>query len=1136
MPEQKPEPDNLFQKFGNWMKELVDWVEQTFGDPEMGLLIRADLGLDATAEVHPVPVSDATKATIASFVAAQDVDAAAFMSTVSTIKALVDTGMTFAEAVKTQGVEAGDVFWLVFKLWVNDYIRVRNPSAYGLMSLFGLILEDEDTLNQLDLGPVADLFSGEVDAEALLDRLGFVVGTALVGLDAGVRAIGGVIDAGYGWDPSPGDSPDAVAAAGRALSVKFNIPVEGGVSLDPMVTLIAVPAAHGGPGLVMSVGGQLEVEVPLGRSELHLQIGAHGAFTAYVGTGGGNVTAGGTPSLAFRLEPADPAPAGGGGAAGAAASSRAAVVVGFSDSSRLEIGAFGFGVELGPDHAGARISARRGKVVIGLGQGDGFLKNLPGGTVEVPFDLGLLADTKNGIRFDGGTGLRVNLPVAATVGGVFTVQYLMLELEIGQRVELDLRGGFSVKLGPFQASVDQLGVGTDLTSMFSGGELSEVIRFLPPKGIGLRLDAGVVKGGGYLFIDPDRGEYAGALELTIAGIISVKAIALITTKRPDGSEGWSLMLLIFGQFSLHIAFGIFLTGVGGLIGLHHRVDTDALIAGMKTGALDDILFPANPVADAPRLINRYKQLFPIEPDGLVLGPMLELSFSQPPIVYVRLGLLFEVRNALGGDRPVALTKVVLLGQLLAQLPQKALGLPAIVKLLIDVVGFYDAQEKFLLIRARLRDSFVGIEGFAQLNLSGELLLGMRFGDDPSFVLSAGGFHPAFKDLPRGVPNTLERLAVSFGIGPIQLRAEQYFAITSNSVQGGFKVSLTAKLGPASIEGWLGFDALLYLAPHLHFIVSLGFSVSLKAFGATLCAVSVSMSLEGPGEWHAIGSFSFSILFWDVEVGFDESWGSAPAVGGESTSAAAALRSELSDPTHLLPEGPVGGDPLVTIAEVPGATLPVAHPLGQLSVRQKAIPLGVRIDRLGTKTLTEGTAEFAITSVEVGGRGTTATAPVIDHFARGQFMELTEADRLAGKSFDRLPAGVTVGTDSYAVSQSRTVPATYEEKILEPDLVIARFPWKLAAMAARQLDDEVVDLHVALGASARSARAAATSLRAGGPGRVEVRHDPELALVDPESLGTGANLIGPSRSSAAVAEQQAQRSGTIVVEAFEMAMP
>ena len=78
---------------------------------------------------------------------------------------------------------------------------------------------------------------------------------------------------------------------------------------------------------------------------------------------------------------------------------------------------------------------------------------------------------------------------------------------------------------------------------------------------------------------------------------------------------------------------------------------------MKTGALDDVLFPENPVADAPRIISRYKQLFPIEPDSLLLGPMLELSFSEPPIVYVRLGLIFEVRNALGGDKPAELTKV-----------------------------------------------------------------------------------------------------------------------------------------------------------------------------------------------------------------------------------------------------------------------------------------------------------------------------------------------------------------------------------------------------------------------------------------------------------------------------------------------
>jgi hypothetical protein len=891
-----------------------------------------------------------------------------------------------------------------------------------------------------------------------------------------------------------------------------------------VVTLIGVPAEHGGPGIVLSVGAALEVTHLSGDTQYTFSAGAHGAFTVYIGKGPNRVLGGFTPSLALRTEPAP-------GATG-----RPALVLGTTDGNRLEIGALAWGVEIGADHAGFRLAARRGKLVLSLGKGDGFLRNLPGGTVEVPFDLGLLADTTSGVRFEGGTGLKVNLPVAASLFGVFTVQYVQLELVIAERVQIELRGGFSLNLGPFQASVDQLGIGADLTRLSEGADVGNVVTFLPPKGIGLRLDAGVVRGGGYLFIDADRGEYAGALELTFVGVFSVKAICLITTKRPDGSDGWSLLLLIFGQFSVHIAFGIFLNGIGGLIGLHHRVDLDQLTAGMKTGALDDVLFPENPIANAPRIINRYKQLFPIEPDSLLIGPMLELAFSQPPIVYVRLGLLFEVRNALGGDKPLALTKVVLLGQLLAQLPPKATGAPAILKLLIDVVGFYDAQEKFLLIRARLRDSFVGIEGFAKLNLSGELLLAMRFGDDPTFVLSAGGFHPTFKDLPKGVPGNLERMAVSFGIGPIQLRCENYFAVTSNSVQTGFKVSLTAKLGPASIEGWLGFDALIYITPKFHFLVGIGFAVSLKAFGTTLCAVSVSLQLEGPGEWRATGKFSFSILFWDVDVAFDEKWGSAPAVDAGTTSAAEALLAELRDPARMLPEAPAGGTSLVTLAAVGGATLPLAHPLGSLSLQQKLVPFDVRIDRLGTKRLTEGSAQFSVSGVTVGGQPATAREPVMDHFARGQYMELSEEERLGGKSFERFPCGVRVGTSNYRVSaDSAKVTASYEEKILEPEPTIARFPWVLLQLGPpRALSGDLLELHVALGAAARSTRATATVLESGGPGRAAVAHDTRLALVDPAGLGETATLIPTLAQSSAAAAQQAALVGAVIVEAFELA--
>ena len=1118
MAEEKP--PNAFQRVATWVKDLVEWVEATFSDPAISAQIKADLGLDPSAPGEPQAIDPATSAKIDEFVAKQDVDEASLLAAVAQIKALVDTGLVFADAVKTEGVEPMDVLWLLFKVWAADSLRARNPAAYGLVSLAGVITEDDEALATLDLGPITRMLKGEAaaDAEEVIDRISFLAGTTVVALDALADVVGGAIDAAYGWDPEPTDDPVTAAIAARALTVQFNL----GAPVAPVLTLVGVPAAHGGPGIVMTLGARLEVSHTVGSTTYTVSAGSGGGFTVYLGKGEPRVIGTVRPSLAVRTEPA------------AGAAGKPALVVGTTDGSRLEIGALAWGIEVGADFAGFRVALRNGKLVVSLGEGDGFLASLPGGRIEVPFDIGLLVDTKNGVRFEGGTGLKVNLPVAASLFGVFTVQYIELEVVFGGRITVELRGGFSLKLGPFAATVDKLGIAGDLTTLAEGAEVGEMLQFLPPKGIGLRLDAGVVKGGGYLFIDAARGEYAGALELSIVGLFSIKAICLVTTKRPDGSEGWSMLLLLFGQFSVHIAFGIFLTGVGGLIGLHHRIEIQPLVDGMKTGVLDDILFPADPVGDAPRIINRYRQLFPIEPDSLVLGPMLELAFSSPPIVYVRLGLLFEVRNALGGDKPMALTKVVLIGQLLAQLPPKATGSPAILKLLIDIVGYYDAQEKFLMIRARLRDSYVGIEGFATLNLSGELLLAMSFGDSPSFVLSAGGFHPAFKDLPPRVPAVLERMAVSFGFGPIQMRCENYFAITSNSVQTGFKVILAAKLGPASIQGHLGFDALLLFTPVFHFVVGLDFAVSLKAFGATLCAVSVTMQLEGPGEWHATGHFSFSVLWWDVEVGFDERWGSAPAIEEQTTSASEALMAELRKPERMLPEAPVGGSSLVTLAAVEAGSTPLAHPLGRLTVAQKTIPFGVTIDRLGTKRLTEGSVTFSVSSVLVGDSATTATAPVTDHFARAQFMEVGERERIGGKSFERFPCGVTVGTDEYRVGDAGVpVTATFEEKILEPEPAIARFPWALVRLGTRELADSLLDTHVAMGAAARSARAAGSTLTAGGPGAVDVRTDLPLAVVDAVTLAPTVSLLPLLATSDAVAQQVAG-TGAVVVEAFELA--
>ena len=146
----------------------------------------------------------------------------------------------------------------------------------------------------------------------------------------------------------------------------------------------------------------------------------------------------------------------------------------------------------------------------------------------------------------------------------------------------------SLNLGPFRASVDRVGVLLDSGRIPEDdfAAIAKAIDFKPPSGIGLVVDAELVKGGGYLYIDRERGEYAGVLELEmklpIVGQISLKAIGLLTTKLPEGRDGWALLLLIYAQFRVQLGYGFTFSGLGGIIGLHHAPDQLALSDGLRT--------------------------------------------------------------------------------------------------------------------------------------------------------------------------------------------------------------------------------------------------------------------------------------------------------------------------------------------------------------------------------------------------------------------------------------------------------------------------------------------------------------------------------------------------------------------------
>ena len=668
-----------------------------------------------------------------------------------------------------------------------------------------------------------------------------------------------------------------------------------------------------------------------------------------------------------------------------------------------------------------------GRLVLSLAEADGFLSAiLPEGGISVDFDVLAGWSSENGVYFDGGAALAVDIPVDIDLGAI-KVPMLHLGLGLsGDGVELEASGAISAQLGPFAMAVERMGTTAELTFPDGGGNLGPAdleFAFKPPSGIGLSLDAGVVKGGGYLYLDPDAGEYAGVLELAL-GPVSIKAIGILTTKLPDGSEGWALLLLVFGEFSaVQLGFGFTLNGVGGIIGLQHGVSINALQSGLRSGALDAVLFPRDPVANAPTLLGQLRAVFPIVPRALTVGPALKLGWSTPPLVTVELGLVLQFDDVLGsGPGPPALTRIVLVGQLKVQIPpvdELGIDAPALVQVQVDVVGAYDFDEQALSIDAVLRDSHV-----AMLPIQGSLVLRARFGEDPTFVLAVGGFHPRFTDLPPGIPPQ-DRVGIQLRYSIVTVQILGYVAITSNSFQTGAEASLVAAGGGFRVEAYLGFDALFIFEPVFHFEIDFRVGAAIKYKSISLASVRVRGVLIGPGRWEVSGHASISVLFFDVDIDFEVAWGDAPAPELPSVAVAPMLVEALSSPDAWTAQLPTG-DPLVTLRTVEAGTDVLAHPMGVLTGIQRVVPLGIDVDRVGKARPSDGN-RFDITDVAIGG-ATEAPDRTQEHFARGEYLDLSEEEKLSLPSFERFDAGVTVSTADYEVAADQVAFAPEWETV------------------------------------------------------------------------------------------------------------
>jgi hypothetical protein len=681
---------------------------------------------------------------------------------------------------------------------------------------------------------------------------------------------------------------------------------------------------------------------------------------------------------------------------------------GTSDEAELRI-RLGSGVVGGQD--GARI-------VLDLAGADSFVQDgVSTGAIDVGFSPEVIWSSRTGLSVNGEPKPQVTLPARLSVGS-FTLRDVRIALE---RTSID-GGGSSVRLragadltgsiGPVDLVVQQLGftltalpyTRDQLRALAPSaprpvlGNLGLDLDFAPPLGAGLTVDAaGVVTGGGFIAHDPAQGLYSGVLQLSFVDWISLGAIGLVSTKLPDGRPGWSMLVIITARDfePIPLVLGFFLTGIGGLVGIHRTFDDAAMRAALKSGAAAAVLFPDDPVANAPAVLRTLGTLFPASRGSHLIGVLLRIERNVPPVT-LDLAVVYEF-----GTRH----RLMVLGRITSLMPTPEDDL---VHLRLDAEGVVDLDQGTIAIDAALVDSTIA-HVYA---LSGAMALRARLtrGAGAAFVLAIGGFNPHFTP-PPGVP-ALDRVAIALSSGSNpRFVCQAYVALTSNTLQFGADASLHAAAYGFSIDGDVGFDVLIQRDP-FGFIADFHASVQLKHGSTNLFSVKVKGELQGPRPLRVSGVASFEICWCDFDIRFDKTLidgepPQLPSVGDVLGLLEDALRDVHSWVSRSSASAPVG---VRSRSGAPGVLL---DPHGTVQLTQQVVPLATArdLDLFSGAALT-GDRRFTL-GVTVSG-ATQQVSPVPGQFAPASFFTMSDEEKLAAPSFEQMTAGFELGSQAWSL--------------------------------------------------------------------------------------------------------------------------
>ena len=706
------------------------------------------------------------------------------------------------------------------------------------------------------------------DANAMADKL-------FPRLERLLRALG--VSCRYGFDPDDAAFlGDAVPLMGHALIVYVDDPLYGAAAESGVVLSLSA-AQQGDLGLVISPFGTIAVQGSTGPWKLAADL-----------TAGVDVVAWGRHGVTLLASPGSIEAKGSASATLATSDTLPAYVIGQPDGARIEVGGARVGLDVALSEARASLAVSadvtKAVIVIAAGNGDGFLSSiLPAGGLQAKFDLGLEWSNERGLTFRGAGSLDATLPVGLSDprGAHRALDSPGPAMRMTRVLLAEVSANLEVALGPIQAAIERIGITTAVTFPERGGNLGVAdldLGFKPPdrrwpvdRRLGRRrrrLPA----------LRSAEGRIRGIVQLQIAEKLAVKAIGLLITRMPDGAKGYSLLVIITAEDfpPIPLGFGFVLTGIGGLLAINRTFDEEALRAGLKNHTLDSVLFPQDPIRNAPQILSNLNRVFPPANGHHLFGPMAQIAWGTPTLITADLGVVLEFGARL---------RLLILAQIVAILPKPENDL---VRLQMDAVGVIDFDQGTAALDATLYDSRL----LKKFVLTGDMAMRLNWEGSPNFALAVGGLHPAFNP-PPNFPK-LERIAINLSAGDNpRIRCEAYFALTANTVQFGARAELYASAAGFSIQGEIGFDVLIQLDP-FQFLAEFYAQVQLKRGSTNLFKVSVEGALAGPRPLHVKAKATFEILWWDVSIRVDKT-----LVEGE--------KPPLPEPVDVLPrlEGSAG---------------------------------------------------------------------------------------------------------------------------------------------------------------------------------------------------------------------------------------